>query len=150
MACTDETIMKKTIEKHKGQVMDGEMYGQPKPDEAKSGKKMKHPRATHLKTSESGMRNSGKMEGETEKQENRKREQREGERKTKLEKRGKGKGEDVLGDGGMPAEKRARTGSGDENGQDVKESQVIKKSRGQEDSKVVKEKKISVTDKQKK
>lgn len=132
MACTDETVMRKTIEKHKRQVMDGEKYGQPK-----SGKKMKHPKATHLKTSESGKRNLGEMEGETENQENRTGEQREGEKKTKPEKRGKEKGTDVLGDGGTPAEKRARTGSRDENGQDVKESQVIKKSRGQEDRTVV-------------
>ncbi|MCJ8742082.1 hypothetical protein PDJAM_G00078340 [Pangasius djambal] len=121
MAKTDETVMKKTTEKHKKQVMDGEKDGE-KVGELKPGKKTKRPKATHLKTSESVKRNSGEMEGVTEK--SRTGEQKEGERKEE-------KGRDVSGDG----EKRARTGSGDESGQDVEESRVIKKSRGHEDSK---------------
>ncbi|KAB5546764.1 hypothetical protein PHYPO_G00075700 [Pangasianodon hypophthalmus] len=124
MAKTDEKVMKKTMEKHKKQVMDGGKDGEPKPDEVKSGKKLKRPKATHLKTPESVKRKSGEMEGATEK--SRTGEQKDGERK-------KEKGRDVSGDG----EKRGRTGSGDENGQDVEESRVIKKSRGHEDGKNV-------------
>ncbi|XP_053096689.1 uncharacterized protein LOC117599303 [Pangasianodon hypophthalmus] len=123
MAKTDEKVMKKTTEKHKKQVMDGGKDGEPKPDEVKSGKKLKRPKATHLKTPESVKRKSGEVEGATEK--SRTGEQKDGERK-------KEKGRDVSGDGG---EKRGRTGSGDENGQDVEESRVIKKSRGHEDGK---------------
>lgn len=131
MAHTDEI----TSEKHKRQVMDGEKDGELKQDKMKSGKKIKRPRVIHLKTSGSGKRNSEEKEGATEKC--RKEEQKEGEWKTKPKKMVEEKVADVTGDGGTPGEKRARRGSGDEKGQDVKESQVIKKSRGQEDTKVV-------------
>ncbi|XP_053500396.1 zinc finger CW-type PWWP domain protein 1-like isoform X1 [Ictalurus furcatus] len=117
--------MKKTTEKNNRQVMDGEKDGEPKPDEVKSGKKMKRPRATHQKTSESGNRSSGETERMTE--ESRTGEWRDGERKTRQGKSRKEKGTDVSGDGGTPGEKRARTGSGVENRQEVKESQVMKK-----------------------
>ncbi|KAF4078399.1 hypothetical protein AMELA_G00198680 [Ameiurus melas] len=133
MAHTDETIMKKITEKNNRQVMDGEKDGEPKSDEMKSVKKMTCPRATRLKTSESGNSTSGEMEGVTE--ESRTGEQRDGERKTRQGKSRKEKGIDVSGNGRTPGEKRARIGSGDENRQEVKESQVLKKSRGQEESK---------------
>lgn len=105
MAHTDETVMKKTTEKNNRQMMDGEKDGEPKPDDMKSGKKMKRPMTEESRTGE----------------------RRDGGRKTRQGKSRKEKGTDVSGDGGTPGEKRARTGSGDENRQEVKDSQVMKK-----------------------
>lgn len=121
MAHTGEIVMKETTVQHRKEAMDGEL----EPDEVKSGKNIQRPKATHLKTLESSEK---ALEEASEK--SRPGEVKEGESKTKLKKREREKRRDVSG------EKRARKDGGDEKALDVKESQVLKKSRRQEDSKV--------------
>ncbi|KAM9444978.1 uncharacterized protein Hap1MRO34_023976 isoform 2-T2 [Clarias gariepinus] len=127
---TDEIkILKKTAGKHKRQVMYREKDGEP--SSPKSGEKKYRPGDKQLKSSYSEKRSSGGTERETE---NIRSGQKggEGERKTKPKKRRmKEKGVGVSSDGGRPGEKRGRTGSGDEDRQDVRESQGVKESRGQ-------------------
>lgn len=130
MSDTDEIVVKETTVKQRREVMDGEL----KPDEVKSGRNLQRPKATHLKTFEWSKKDSGEMEEASEK--GRTGEVKEGESQTKLKKRAREKGRDVSGDGRMSGEKRGRKDGGNEKALDVKESQVLKKSRGQEDSKV--------------
>ncbi|KAG7323503.1 hypothetical protein KOW79_013205 [Hemibagrus wyckioides] len=123
--------MKRTTEQLKRQLMDGGKDGEPKPNELKSGQKLKRPIASHIKTSTSGMGKSGEMEGATEK--NSKREQKKKVRKLKRSE--KEKGRDVSGAGGASGEEKARKRREDENIVEMKESPIIKKSRGEKDSK---------------
>ncbi|KAI5609285.1 MORC family CW-type zinc finger protein 3 [Silurus asotus] len=108
MVQRNETLMKKTAEKHK--VMDGEKDGDLNSGEVKTGTNSKHSKSMHINTSESVRRSS------------RPGEMREGEKKTQKKKNGKGT--------------RTDKGSEDENGEGVKEK-VMKKSGGQGKSEVV-------------
>ncbi|XP_046724831.1 uncharacterized protein LOC124398656 isoform X2 [Silurus meridionalis] len=125
MVQRNETLMKKTAEKHK--VMDGEKDGDLKSGEVKTGTNSKHSKSMHINTSESVRRSSREMEGIME--ESKPGEMREGEKKTPKKKNRKG----TRMDGGEHREKEARKGSEDENREGVKEK-VMKKSRGQGDS----------------